>query len=296
METGDEKKEKKGTKNSSQIYLYFFQHSLCILLVLSFKFSDRLSGVKATVGDIMSPMQSGINKVGKAISDKMDLLHSKEDLLAENKQLKEKIDAISYDNKILAGENNDLDNYRELYQLDQKYPDYPKVAATVIGRDGNNWFHLFTIDKGKKDGIAVDMNVIAGNGLVGIVSEVGDHYAKVRAIIDDKSNVSAMFENTGETCIVKGNMESIYKGYIDVTMISNNVTAKNGDSVVTSHISDKFLPGLLVGYISDITQETDGLSKSGHLTPVVSFDKLETVLIITTLKDSSEIEDIKNYD
>ena len=199
-------------------------------------------------------------------------------------------------NKILAGENNDLDNYRELYQLDQKYPDYPKVAATVIGRDGNNWFHLFTIDKGKKDGIAVDMNVIAGNGLVGIVSEVGDHYAKVRAIIDDKSNVSAMFENTGETCIVKGNMESIYKGYIDVTMISNNVTAKNGDSVVTSHISDKFLPGLLVGYISDITQETDGLSKSGHLTPVVSFDKLETVLIITTLKDSSEIEDIKNYD
>ena len=133
-----------------------------------------------------------------------------------------------------------------------------------------------------------------GNGLVGIVSEVGDHYAKVRAIIDDKSNVSAMFENTGETCIVKGNMESIYKGYIDVTMISNNVTAKNGDSVVTSHISDKFLPGLLVGYISDITQEADGLSKSGHLTPVVSFDKLETVLIITTLKVSSEIEDVKN--
>ena len=56
------------------------------------------------------------------------------------------------------------------------------------------------------------------------------------------------------------------------------------------------LPGLLVGYISDITQESDGLSKSGHLTPVVSFDKLETVLIITTLKDSSEIEEIKKYD
>ena len=60
------------------------------------------------------------------------------------------------------------------------------------------------------------MNVISGNGLVGIVSEAGKHYAKVRSIIDDKSNVSAMFEKTGETCIVKGNMESIYNGYIDV--------------------------------------------------------------------------------
>ena len=60
--------------------------------------------------------------------------------------------------------------------------------------------------------------------MVGIVSEVGESYAKVRAIIDDKSNVSAMFQDTGETCIVKGNMESIYKGYIDIEMISN--TAK----------------------------------------------------------------------
>ncbi len=270
---------------------------LCALLVvLSFRFSAQFSGFKSTVGDFIAPMQSGINKVGKYISDKMDLLTSKEQLLEENKQLKEKIDGLSYDNRILASENSELDTYRELYQLDQKYPDYPKVAATVIGRDGSNWFSLFTIDKGSEDGIKEDMNVIAGNGLVGIVSETGKHYAKVRSIIDDKSNVSAMFEQTGETFIVKGNMQNIYKGFIDVTMISNNAEAKDGDAVVTSRISDKFLPGLLVGYISGIKEESDGLSKSAQLTPVVSFDKLQSVLVITTLKDSSENEDIKNYD
>ncbi len=278
-------------------YLYIAAILICgLLIVFSFKFSEQFRGPKAIVGNVISPMQRGINHVGQFISDKKDLLQSKEELLKENETLKQKLDALSYDNSILAGENKDLDNFRELYQLDQKYPDYPKVAATVIGRDGNNWFHLFTIDKGKDDGIEVDMNVIAGNGLVGIVSEVGNHYAKVRGIIDDKSNVSSMFENTGETCMVKGNMESIYKGYIDVTMISNNAAAKNGDAVVTSRISDKFLPGLLVGYISDITEETDGLSKTAHLTPAVAFDKLETVLVITTLKDASEIEGIKNYD
>ena len=272
-------------------YIYIFLSILCALLVvLSFKFSKQFAGFKTAVGDVVSPMQSGINRVGKYLSDKMELLDSKERLLQENKQLKEKIDALNYDNKILANENSNLDNFRELYELDQQYPDYPKVAATVIGRDGNNWFRLFTIDKGKDDGVDVDMNVIAGDGLVGIVSEVGRHYAKVRGIIDDKSNVSAMFDSTGETCMVKGNMQSIYKGFIDITMISNSTEAKDGDSVVTSRISDKFLPGLLVGYVSNIKDESDGLSKSAQLTPVVSFDKLESVLVITTLKDSSENE------
>ena len=278
-------------------YIYIFLSIVCALLVvLSFKFSNQFTDFKTMVGDFISPMQGGINKVGKFISDKTDLLTSKEKLLEENKQLKEKIDALNYDNKILASENSNLDNYRELYKLDQQYPDYPKVVATVIGRDGNNWFNLFTIDKGRDDGVDVDMNVIAGNGLVGIVSEAGRHYAKVRSIIDDKSNVSAMFEKTGETCNVKGNMKSIYKGFIDITMISNNAEAKDGDSVVTSRISDKFLPGLLVGYISGIKEEIDGLSKSAQLTQAVSFDNMESVLVITTLKDSSEIEDIKNYD
>ena len=140
------------------------------------------------------------------------------------------------------------------------------------------------------------MNVIAGNGLVGIISEAGEHYAKVRAIIDDKSNVSAMFEKTGETCMVKGNMESIFNGYIDVEMISNNAKIKDGDEVVTSHVSDKFLQGLSVGYIKDIEEDPATLTKKAHLTPVVAFDQLQTVLIITQLKDSTEVKDMSSYD
>lgn len=273
--------------------LYMCLSVMCVLLVLlSFKFSDRFSAVKTVVGDMISPMQKGINTVGRSISDKMELLSSKKDLQEKNKELQEKLDALSYANKILTSENAELDNLQELYKLDKKYPDYPKVAATVISRDGNNWFNVFYIDKGKDDGVDVDMNVIAGNGLVGIVSEAGRHYAKVRGIIDDKSNVSAMFESTGETCMVKGNMESIYQGFIDIEMISNSAKVKDGDEVVTSHISDKFLPGLSVGYIKDITTDSSNLMKTAHLTPVVNFDQLNTVLVITQLKDSSELGEI----
>ena len=92
-------------------YIYIFLSIVCALLVvLSFKFSNQFTDFKTMVGDFISPMQGGINKVGKFISDKTDLLTSKEKLLEENKQLKEKIDALNYDNKILASENSNLDN------------------------------------------------------------------------------------------------------------------------------------------------------------------------------------------
>ena len=79
-----------------------------------------------------------------------------------------------------------------MYQLDQSYSEYDKVAANVISKDAGNWFSNFTIDKGTEDGIQKDCNVIAGSGLVGIVTEVGKNWATVRSIIDDTSNVSAI--------------------------------------------------------------------------------------------------------
>lgn len=290
----------KGRRKNKWIHpeiLYICLAVLCVILVvLSFKFTNEFAFIKSTVGNVVTPMQKGINSVGRYISDQKDLMTSKEQLLQENEELKQQLNDLSYDNKILARENTELENYRKLYQLDKKYPNYPKVAARVISRDGNNWFNVFTIDKGSDDGIQVDMNVIAGNGLVGIVSEVGSGYAKVRAIIDDKSNVSSMFEQTGETCMVKGNMESIYNGYIDIELISNTAKISEGDEVVTSHVSDKFLQGLSVGYVKDIVNDEASQTKTAHLVPAVDFDQLENVLVITQLKDNSEIEEIKNYD
>lgn len=286
-------KRRRNKKTIHPKIIYICLSVFCVLLVLfSFKFSDQFSSVKTMFGDFVTPMQKGINSVGSSISGAFDLFHSKESLLAENKELKDKLNSLSYNNKILVSENNELESYRQLVNLNKKYPDYPKVAATVISRDGNNWFNVFYIDKGTEDGIDVDMNVISGNGLVGIVSEAGKHYAKVRSIIDDKSNVSAMFEKTGETCIVKGNMESIYNGYIDVEMISNAAKIKQGDEIVTSHVSDKYLQGLSVGYVKDIKTDPATLTKTAHLTPSVNFDQLQYVLVITQKKDTSELKDI----
>lgn len=262
---------------------------LCIaLIVISFKYKEELSPIKQSVGNVISPMQKGIQLVGSWISEQLDIIQTKQELLEENNRLKEELATTIYENKILQQEKYELDGLRKLYELDQKYADYPKVAARVISKDPGNWYNVFTIDKGTNDGFEVGMNVMAGNGLVGIITDVGKNHSKVRSIIDDKSNVFGMFLKTSDLCNVKGNLKLIDSGVIEVEIYDKDADVKDGYEVVTSHISDKFLEGILIGYISDITVNPANMSKTCYLTPVVDFDRLDTVLVITELKEKLE--------
>jgi rod shape-determining protein MreC len=263
---------------------------VCFFLIfVSFQYSQQIAPIKTAVGSVITPMQRGINSVGHAISDQFNKLASMSKLLKENADLKEQVSSLSYENKILLQDKYELDRFRELYKLDQKYEDYPKVAARVISADPNSsWYNTFLIDKGTKDGITVDMNVIAGNGLVGIVEETNKNYSKVRAIIDDSSYVSGMFLKTSDTCIIQGDLELLENGVISVINISKDAKIEDGYEVVTSHNSDKYLQGILIGYISDIKVDAGNLTKTAYLTPVVDFKRLDEVLVITKVKEKLE--------
>lgn len=174
-----------------------------------------MNPVKTSVGNIIKPMQSGINSIGSSIYSVFDMFKSKKDLLDENAELKKELSDVKNENLSLIEDRNELSSLRELYKLDQGYRQYNKVAARVVSRDDNNWYNMFTIDKGSDDGIQKNMNVIAGNGLVGIVTEVGKSYSKVRSIIDDNSYVNGMFARTSDTCDIKGNLATIGDGYIE---------------------------------------------------------------------------------
>lgn len=262
---------------------------LCVgLMFCSYRFSDAFAPVKNAIGDFITPMQKGINTVGKMISDKLDMFKSIDDLLQENEELRSQLDEVKNENQMLIQEKYELNWYRELYELDQQYMDYPKVAARVISRDTNSYYNTFIIDKGREDGIAIDMNVMAGNGLVGIVTEVGKNWARVSSIVDDSSSVSGMFLQTSDTCIVNGDLELLDSGFIRVEMISLNAEIYDNYQIVTSHISDKYLPGILIGYVSNIEVDSSNMTQQAYLTPVVDFEHLEAVLIITKLRDQLE--------
>ena len=260
---------------------------LCVLVMFA-SFTLNLSGgpLNTVAGYVFVPMQNGINQVATWVINRADDVVSLQNVQQKNKELQAKVDELTQELNTIKLEQYELDNLRELMELDQKYPSYEKVAARVIGNDGGNWFSTFLIDKGEKDGIEKDMNVIAGSGLVGIVIDTGPNYAKVRSIIDDASNVSGMALSTSDRCIVNGNLVSMNEqrviGFTD--LICDEDTVKTGEQIVTSHISDKYLEGILIGYVNTIERNSNNLTYSGTIIPAVDFQHLQEVLVIKDKK------------
>lgn len=283
---------KKRRKQSIPIsYILSGLSFLCVVLIIvSFIVPGFAEPVKNTVSYVVIPVSKGMNEIGEWFSDKKDDLSELRDVMAENEELKDQIADLQNKNSLSVEERSELEQLRKLFSLSEMYSSYKTEAARVISKDSSNWFSTFTIDKGRKHGITKDMNIIGDGGLVGIVSEVGENYSIVRSIIDDESNVSAQFASTADKCIVKGSLQLMNEGVLKVFNINKNANIKEGDMLITSNISSKFLPGILIGYVKNIENDSNNLTKSAHLTPVVDFAHLDIVLVITQLKEDINAE------
>ena len=271
-------------------YLLFILTILCTgMVLLTFNTTVFSGPLSAVAGYTVVPFEEGISVVGSWLSGRSEQLVRISDLLTENEMLKKQVDELTIENTRLQQDRYELTNLRQLYNLDNQYDEYEKTGARIIAKDSGNWFYSFVIDKGAMDGIAVDMNVMAGSGLVGRVVAVGPNWAKVKSIIADDSNVSAMVLSSSDNLIVSGNLKLYNSGVIEFEQLidSDNVVVE-GDKIVTSNISDKFLPGILIGYINTINSDANNLTKSGYITPAVDFEHLEEVLIIMELKQTVE--------
>lgn len=278
--------KKKNQMSHTNRYILLGLSIFCVLMMVLSSFSDKVGGPFKTVANVtVIPLQQGMNQIGGWMGDMKDNFSTMKQLKSENKKLREQVDALTTENNYLQEERYEFERLQELYKLDQNYAEYEKTAAHVIGKDAGNWFGTFTIDKGSKDGIEVNMNVLAGSGLVGIVTDVGPTWAKVRSIIDDSSNISAMAISTSDTCIVSGDMALMGTGQIAFSQMENNdnVVAV-GDQIVTSYISDKYLQGILIGSVSEVNVDSNNLTRSGYITPAVDFKNIQEVLVIKTTK------------
>ncbi len=272
-------------KDISPKYILIFLSVICIVLtIVSAFFPDVLKPVKEYTGELITPMQQGVNDIGKWVEKKIEVFGDIEELRAENTKLKGQVTNLQNEVGKQEAELAELQTLRDLYDLDELYPDYEKTAARVFSVNTSGWFNEFYIDKGLNDGIYEGCNVLCDEGLLGIVVESYDDYARVRAIIDDRANVTGEIGGAGYLCTVEGSLQTMENGYLLATDIDKNAVISEGDKVITSNVSDRYLYGLTIGYVTSIEQDSNNLTQTAKITPTVNFTDIKDVLVILDRK------------
>ena len=261
--------------------------AVCVFSILYHYFTrDDSVSITTVLGVIVVPFQEGANEVGS-------FLFRSDEKRLNLKEARERIDALEKENLELRNKLTNAgevlienEEFRALLRAKERLSEYEMQEAKIIGNDGVNCFERFTINKGTMDGVRIDMNVINADGLVGIVTSVGLNYAVVTSIIEDNTSVSAMTRHGHQNCIASGDLSGSGSGRMLLSNALADFDTVSDNALVTSSISDKYLPGLLIGYAEDVVLNPDKLTKSGTVRTAVDFTSLDEVLVITTMKEA----------
>ena len=260
---------------------------LLALLIVTFAFTLRAAYTDGAanftgnvVGIISEPFQKISADISTKVKDFFDVFIRAKDISNENQELKQKIDEL---NKKLADYDKikrENDNLKEFLDIKELNPELEFEMAEVIGKDPNNKFHSFTINKGSLNGIELRDTVITSSGLVGVISEVGKTYSKVLTILDASLEVGSYISSTRDVGVVTGRIREAEKGLTIMTLLPKKIEAEKGDIVLTSGLTGEFPHGIIIGEIEEIRDETHGLSKYAVIKPASDIKNVKDVLVI----------------
>lgn len=225
---------------------------------------------------LVAPLQDGIARIFRPVGDFLGSLSELAGLREENRALRRRVAELDAEQRRYPEVLRE--NERLLALLQEKdWASGKRLGARVIGRAPSNQEWTAFLDKGKADGIAEGMAVVASEGLVGRVVLAAERYSKVLLLPDPQHAVGARLTGTGETGVVAG------RGQEDLVfeLIDPETDLKEGETVVTSGYDEGIYPaGIPIGRVASARLSPDGLSKTATVTPFVDFGRLDLVLVL----------------
>jgi rod shape-determining protein MreC len=154
---------------------------------------------------------------------------------------------------------------------------YTYVVARVINNSTNQSNNYITINRGSRDGIAKDMGVICGDGVVGMITAVSDHYSVIKSLLHSKSQFSAMLaKDRSVGSFIWGTDLNPRKGLLS---LQNDAKPTIGETVITSGYS-LFPTGIPFGKITNLHAKEGGLLLNVEIGLSVDFAKLQYVYVV----------------
>lgn len=260
---------------------------LFVLAALTANENGKLNVFRNAFSVPLNPLQRGIKSVGDSIKGTINFFRDARTSQQENAELKKKLQEAERDlEKVYRLEKENEDLKKLLSFKDQFIQEL--VGCNVTSKDAGNWFEIFTIDRGSKDGIAVNDPVINANGLVGRVSRVDLLSSKVVSIIDTESSVSARLSKSRDLVILKGDAQLRMDGLCRLDYIPPDVEVSVGDKVETSGMSSLYPKGIIIGEIIQVIKNEGQYDYYAIVKPAVDFRRLEEIAVIKMIQEVSE--------
>lgn len=265
---------------------------IILIITLLCAYLSRMGNnpVSNVINSVLSPVQSQIIKVTNPVSRLVDFLSEMKNYKEENERLKTENNKLMSELKSVEEYKAENERLQRILEISEEMTQMKTVAAKVIEYSPDNWFSYITINRGKSSGIEVSDAVITADGLLGQVSEVGNNWAKISTLINTENSVGVRIVRNGEIGIVEGDTKLSKTNKCRLGYLTANASVLSGDILETSGLGGIYPPKIMVGKISQISKDNMGRLDYAVVEPVVEFDSLYEVLVITDWILESEPE------
>ncbi|MDQ4064769.1 MAG: rod shape-determining protein MreC [Actinomycetota bacterium] len=263
-----------------RLLLFVFIALAILVITLDFRQSGGpLEGAKDVSVTVVAPIQRGLTSVFRPIGDFFASIGDLGNLRRRNAELEAELEALRAEVHEAESIQHDFAELSRLHDLDRPWTEMDKVTARIIGESPSNYRWTRTIDKGRADGIELDMAVVNADGLVGkIVKPLTDNTATVLLLIDPKGAAGARIGDERDTGTIQGTGNG---RALSLELIDSNSDVRAGDPVVTSGYDGSiFPPGIPIGSVEEVFGDARDPDHTIVVEPWATFDELDYVLVL----------------
>ena len=270
---------------------------ICIVaIILTVSPATGPTIVERGLSFIVVPLQRGTSVSISWVQRQFSGFTNNQRLITENVELRRENDRLLAENVRMQRASEENAELMQLLNMQQRYAEFPTMGARVIGRDPNDWNRGFHIDRGSSHGLEVNMPVLGGGALIGIVREALPGSSYVVSITDRRFSVAVISERTGDIGIVGGTPELMQQGLARMNHIDAAAQIIPGDRLTTSPHSSIFPPGLLVGTVISVHPNPDGLTQFAIVEPAATLNAEMVLVIAETFAASNIVRDEPNFE
>ncbi len=233
------------------------------------------------VNIVLTPLQKLFSSVTDAVDGFVSYFTEFDRIVEENEKLREQNAEMRQ--KISAAEEAEqMNDWLFTYlELKREHTDYTLQDATVTGRESGNYKIVFTLDKGRAQGIKVNMPVVTPDGIVGYVSQVGTNWCRAVTLLQNGGSIGAYVERSGEIGVVKGDYTLSLDGLCKMEYMAADADIKVGDRILSSGLGSVYPRGLVVGYVESVEEDASSRALSVTVRPCADLTDISRLMIIT---------------